>query len=265
MGKSAGPAPDYKGFAEQQQASSQQNVQRQLEANRPNINTPFAQQSWSRGLDGEWTLNSGLNGGLGQAAFALGNQAGATLSQPLDPSLFGPVQTGDAAREQAISGAYNQAQARLDPMFARREEALGAKLAAQGLNPNSQAYRSAMGQFGTERNDAYNAALSSAIGQGTQAGAATFQQNLAAQQQGLANALRARNQPLADLQALQGFTTQMPGFNQAGMAEATQYLPAAMAFGNYNLQDAASQNQMWGSLLGGIGNLAGGIGGFWGK
>lgn len=250
--KSAGSAPNYQDAAQQQAQSSQQNVSAQTLQNRPDISTPFSTQTWTTGPDGRPVLSQGLSGGLGTASASLSGQAGQSLANPLDSSLFGPVQTGDQARDQAITGAYNQATSRLNPQFAQQRQLLSSQLAGQGLDPNSQAYRNAMQQFGQQENDAYSSAMNNAIGQGTAAGQATFNENLAAQQQNIANALRQRETPLAELGQLQGLSSQQPSFNAAGVADTTQYLPASIATGNYNLQNQEQQNQVLGDLLGGL-------------
>ena len=262
MGKSAGKAPDYAGAAQQQAGASQANVNTQTQQNRPNINTPFATQTWTTGPDGTPQLSTGLAGGLGAGASALESQFGEANAQPMDPSLFGGVQGGDAARDQTITGAYNQAKSRLDPQFAQQGQSLQAQLAAQGLDPNSEAARNAMGNFSRQENDAYGSAMNSAIGQGTQAGQAIFGQNLQAHQQALSDALAQRSAPLQSLQALSGLGQSMPQFNQAGLAEAPQYLSAAMGLGNYNLANQQMINQGWGDALGALGGLMGGAGQF---
>src|ERR1051325_6100685 len=121
MGKGAGPAPDYKGAAQQQAQSSQQAIGAQTAANRPNQSTPFANEEWTQGPDGQWQRSLGFSGGLGAGAASLGNEAGAALGTSLDPSLFGGVGSGDDARNQAIGAAYGQATSRLDPQWAQRE------------------------------------------------------------------------------------------------------------------------------------------------
>src|SRR5262249_32355045 len=116
----------------------------------------------------------------------------------------------------------------------------------------------ASGNFDRDRNDAIQGALASAISQGTAAGQSALQGNIASSQANIANALTQRNAPLQSLGMLQGLMS-TPQFAQAGMADPAQYLNAMMAQGNLNLQDAQSQNQMWGSALSG---LLGGIGSF---
>lgn len=256
MGKSAGKAPDYQGAAQQQADSSASNVNAQTMANRPDVMGPFAQQQWTQGPNGQWTLNAGLSGGLGSAAGSLGNQlADATSSGP-NPMLFNPVAGGDAARNQAIDSAYGQAASRLNPQWQQRSESMEAQLANQGLNPNSQAYRNSMQQFGQQRNDAYGSALNAAIGQGTEAGNQVFQNNAMSHQMAIADALTQRSAPLQQLGMLHGLTA-TPQFSQANMADPTQHLGAAQATGDWNAQNAQMQNQLWGSALGGLMGAAG--------
>jgi hypothetical protein len=238
----APPAPNYTGIAQQQS-----------QANRPDITTPFGQQTWTTGPDGKPHMQTGFTGGLGEAASGLQQQAG-DLGQAMDWNQFGHLDDGSAAREQAITSAYNQSTRRLDPQWQQRESATRAQLANQGLDPGSEAARGAMTDFGNQRNDAYGSAMASAIGQGTAAQQATFGQNMAARQQASAVALRRRGQPIEELGQLQGFL-QMPGFAQDNSS-----LAAAIAQGNYGLQAAGQNNQMWGDIIGGAGQLAGSAG-----
>ena len=258
--KSAPPPPNYQQASQDQAASSQANVSAQTLANRPNINTPFATQSWTTGPDGTPQLTTGLAGGLGAGAAALQNQFGAANANPLDSSLFAPVAGGDAARNQAIESAWNQSTSRLNPMWDQRESQQRAQLAAQGLDPNGEAARNASGALGRDRNDAYTSALNSAIGQGTQAGQAVFGQNMASHQQALSDALAQRNAPLQSIGALQGLATGMPQFNQAGLADPTQSLAAAMGLGNYNIGNTQMQNDVAASAMQGIMGLLGSAG-----
>lgn len=255
--KSAPPPPDYSAAAGEQAQSSQQNVNAQTQQNRPNINTPFATQTWTTGPDGTPQMTTGLAGGLGAGAAALQQQFGAANANPMDASLFAPVAGGDAAREQAINAAWGQSTSRLNPMWDQRENAMKAQLAAQGLDPNGEAARNATGALSRDRNDAYTSALNSAIGQGTQAGQAVFGQNMASHQQALSDALAQRNAPLQSLGQLQGFTTGLPQFNQAGLADPMQSLAAAMGTGNYNLGNQQMQNEATNSWIQGLTSILG--------
>lgn len=255
MGKSAGAAPNFQGLAGQQGQDSQTNVNTQTQQNRPDINTPFGTQSWTTGPDGQPVLNSGFSGPLAGGAAGAAQQAGDALSNPLDPSLFGPVMDGNAAREQAINASYGASTSRLDPRFEQGENRLRSRLMAQGLDPNSEAGRTANDQFGRDKNDAYGQAMNQAILAGDQASNTVFGQNLASHQQQLSDALRRRGQPLQDVLALSGLSNQMPGFNTAGQAQTAPWLQAGMAQGDYNLQNARDQNNMWGSIAGSLGGL----------
>jgi len=223
------------------------------------------QQSWTTGPDGRPQMSTGFSGALGGGATATTNQAGQALSQGLDASLFAPIQSGDAARNQAVEGAFGQSMSRLNPMLEQRETQMRARLANQGLDPNSQAARTATTNFGRERNDAIQSALASAIAQGTEAGNTALMGNIASSGANIQNQLTQRRAPLQDLGMLQGLLS-TPQFALAGAADPTQYLGAAGAQGNYQLQNAQQQNQMWGDFLGGLlgaGGMA--AGGFLGR
>jgi len=246
MGQQAPRPPDFLGLAREQ-------AQQTTAANRPDITTPFGTQTWEQTPGGGWTMQTGFGGPLAGAALQVGGQAAAALGQPLDLSGLPGLGTGEQARQQAIEAAYGQAASRLDPMWARREEALRTQLLGQGLDPTSEAYRGAMGELGTQRTDAYQTALNAAIGQGTAAGQALFGQNLTARQQALAEALRGRAQPLEELAQLQGFLA-MPGVQQT---QGAQLLPAGIAQSNADIARWQSQQQMLADTIGG-GAQAGG-------
>lgn len=257
--KSAPPPPDYQGAAQTEAQASQQNVAAQTQANRPDINTPFGQQQWQQGPDGQWHMQTGFSGGLGALAGNLTGQATDAMSKPFDPNSFGPIGNGDQARNQAINGAYSQATSRLDPMFQQEEQQLDTKLANQGLDPTTAAAQTMRGNFARTKNDAYSSAMNGAIAQGTAAGDSVFRNNAMANQLAIANALRGRTQAMGDLQGMQGLLS-MPGFNAAGMAQSPNYLSAAVAGGNYGLANAEMQNQLMGSMFGAGGGALGSLG-----
>jgi hypothetical protein len=90
--------------------------------------------------DGTWTQNTSFNPTLHGRTTAA-KQPGGGLARQAHPN-------GSAARDQAIQGAYSQAKSRLDPRFEQEGNQLASQLAAQGLDPNSQAYRTAMENYG---------------------------------------------------------------------------------------------------------------------
>lgn len=232
MGQNAPPMPNFQGAAQQQANASQANVGAQTAANRPDITTPFGGQSWQQGPNGQWTMQTGFGGPLGQGAAALGQQAADNYSRPFSLAGIPGLTSGQEARDQAINAAMGQATSRLDPQWQQREEGMRTQLLNQGLTPGSEAYDRAMANLGRERNDAYTSAMNAAIGQGTQAGQALFGQSLAGRQQGVNEAGMQYGMPLSQMQGLQSLL-QMPGFNAAGVAETPQLLPAEIAQGNF--------------------------------
>ncbi len=221
MGKGA-EAPDYKVL----QDNINNGANQQTAANRPTINTPWAQQSWAKDAQGNWTQNNSLQGGGAQAAAGLTNQLG-LLGQPMDWNQFGKVGSGDDARNQAITSAWDQSRSRLDPMWDQREEKNRTRLLNQGLSADSGASRNFMSDFGRDRNDAYSSAMSGAIAQGTSAGDSAFRNNMMSQQNAISNALRQRQQPMDEMRSLQGF------LNPTGFNQDNSTLAAAMGSAGY--------------------------------
>lgn len=225
--KGSAPPTDFGQAAAAQGAAGQAATAQQTQANRPDQQGVLGGIKWKQNPDGSWTQTTSLAPGLQGASNNLQNQI----------ANQGPLDNGSAAREQAISGAYNQAVSRLNPQFAQSDQQMASTLANQGLDPNSQAYRTAMQRYGEQKNDAYNQALYSAIGQGTAAQQATFNENLAAQ-----------NNPYQQLGQLQGFANGQPGFGAAGQAQPTPYLQAAEAAAGM-LDKTNAQNSQNGSDL----------------
>jgi hypothetical protein len=224
-------APDFSGAAADDYQSRVNATNAQTQQNRPNQSGPFASTTWD--ATGQHT---GFNGALGGAASSLMDQAAANYGSPM--------MTGDQARDQAINAAYGQATSRLNPQWDQRESQTKTQLLNQGLDPQSEAYVTALRNFGQDRNDAYSSAMNGAIGQGTQAGSAVFGQNMAAM-----------NNPLQQLQAMQGLTGQ-PGFTAAGNAGGTNTFGAAQAQGDWDNGQYQAKQQFAGDVLGGATGLA---------
>ncbi len=240
-GKKGGPPklPDLYGAAEAQGRSSQDAINAQTAANRPNISTPFANQQWQRGPDGQWNMSNSLAGGLGDASGAIQNQ----IARQAGTS----IPTGEEGRRAASDAVYQQYQSRLDPQWNQREDALRSQLINQGLDPSSAASSRASGDFNRARNDAYGGAMRDAAVTGMGQQALNFQQDV-----------QGRQLPFQQLQGLQGLT-QMPGFNAAGAWQPTNYLGAGLGMGSLGAQQyQASQNKK-GNTFGGLGQLGGAI------
>lgn len=260
MGSGIPPPSDYTGAAQRTSDANQQAVNQQTAANRPNQSNPFSTRTWSQGPDGQWTDQTTLSGPLSGLNNSLQQQASQAMGTPFSLSGLPELTDGAAAREQAINAAYGSATSRLDPAFQQQEEQIRTRLQQQGLAPGSEAYERELSSFGRTRNDAYNQALSSAIGQGTSAGQALFGQSLATRQNALAEALRQRGQAFGELQGLQGLTQQQ-GFMGAGLWQTPDYMSAMGMRDQYNLQKQQINQQLLGEILGATAQAGGAIGG----
>lgn len=244
--KNSKPPPDFRAAAEQTAA-----------ANRPNQTNAFGSTNqWTIGPDGRPQLTQGFGGELGDASTALQGQAGANMADPFDFSSLGTLGTGDEARQQATDAAYSQATSRLDPRFAKEEDALRTRLINQGLDPDSEAAKGALGDFGLQKNDAYGSAMNSAIMQGQAAGDSVFRNNLAARGQAISEMLKERGMPLEELLQMRGLLDQ-PGF-QAG----PNYLAALGLQSNYDQNQLDRNREQMNDTLGGIMSLLGSTTGF---
>lgn len=278
MSSSAPAPPDYKGAAQTQADQSQQLAAGQTQANRPNQVNPWGSSSWSQGPDGQWTQTTSLNA-AGQSALdaqqrqqaqasqfgtSLLGQAQNSLSTPFDISGAPKVGNGQDARVAASNAMYGQATSRLDPQWKQAQAAQQAQLAAQGIDPGSEAGKNASDQLSRQQNDAYNQANFSAIQMGGNAAQQQQGMEMAAQQNYIANLLRQRQEPLQEYQALMGgqqvSAPQFAGFNAASIGQGANLLGAAQMAGQYGMDASNQGNQFWGSALGPLGSLAGGIG-----
>jgi hypothetical protein len=236
-GKGTPDVPDFMGAANAQANASRALTNEQTAANRPNQTGPFGSSTWSQGPDGQWSQNTSLNPALQGAASGYQDQMAAQAGMPLPD--------GSAARDQAISAAYGQASSRLDPQWSSRATALESSLANKGLTPGSEAYSASQRDFNLGRNDAYSSAMNGAIGQGTAAGNAIFQQGV-----------QSRQLPAQMLAQLQGLSGQ-PGFATAGVGQTPNLLGALGQQYGGELQQYGIDQAGKNSLMGGLSGLGG--------
>lgn len=257
--------PDYAGAAQQTAQGNIEAARAAAAANRVNQYTPYGSLTYSQvpgGGPDNWQSNINLSP-TGQALLDQSNQTalglgslqnqslgrvGESLSKPFDYSSVNDVR-------DASYGAYT---ARLDPQWNQRQAALENQLSNQGIQRGSEAYSNAMRDFDTGRNDAYQQAIQGSISTMPQ----TYQ---------MAQALR--SQPLNELNALRtGSQVQNPQFQTAPQQATTSgpnYLGAAQAGYQANLDasnaSTGASNSMMGGLFGlgsGIFGAAGNAGGF---
>jgi hypothetical protein len=154
----------------------------------------------------------------------------------------GPIQTGVSSDfptliKQAQDAAYNQQTQYLDPQFKQGRQQLVQALADQGLQPGTEAYDRATGDFDRQQQQAYQSAQNSAVAAGNAQEQSLFGQSLGAGQ--FAN--QAQQQRFGQNVAQGQFTNQAQGqmfgqgfnladlYNQAVTGAAGQNINAEQA------------------------------------
>lgn len=125
----------------------------------------------------------------------------------LDMTGLGGIIASDPKERKRIEDAmYAKSTSRLDPQFAEDQRKLGLKLVQSGFDPTSQAYSSAMEQFGRTRNDAYSGARNDAVEFGGTEAQRQLQMQIEARknalgerQAGVSSIRDSRNQRLGEL------------------------------------------------------------------
>ena len=142
-----------------------------------------------------------------------------------DGALMPTVEALSAAGAKASDAVYKQYASRLDPQWKQREDDARARLAAQGISENSDAFRREMDNLGRDRNDAYTQAAYQAQQAGSQE-----------QSRLLDLSLRARGQNAAETATAGNF------YNASQDQRYNQALSLAELFNTANQQDF-SQDQ----------------------
>lgn len=175
---------------------------------------------------------SQINATAAQAAFAAAQQAAG-----MDLSALPAMPTASDADKQRVEQAlYAQAMSRLDPMWQQRQADLQTQLANQGITLGSGAFDTSVGQFGRDRNDAYNAALYSAIIGGGAEQTRLFNLGMDARKEGFAEQSKVADVNVANTQSA----------NQVAMANAANATQVAIANANRELEaaKATAQNKL---------------------
>jgi hypothetical protein len=136
---------------------------------------------------------------------------------------------------------------RLNPQFARDEEALRTRLANSGIRAGSDAWNAEMQRMGQTRNDALDQLV------------------LGGRQQSINEILTERNQPLNEISALMsGSQVSQPNFTNTPQTQVGGVDYAGMVANNYNAQNdqykaqVSQNNAMMGGLFGLGGTVTGG-------
>jgi len=294
-------APNPAALAAAQGAANAETARLQGRMNRMDTYTPFGSVTYSDLGDDRYSITQTLSpeqqglydqnvaigkGMLGLAQGAIGNfptdaftlEGAPAYQTGIDYSGLEAIPgAGDfgAASQAASDAAFNRVMNRLNPQFDQQREALQTQLANQGIALGSEAYTTAMDDFGRRRSDAGIAAGYDAIAageamrqglfanalqtRGQQLGERTFDMNAInqARQNYLNEQVMSRNQQINELAALlqgQGAIqspTMMTG-PQTGVAPTDVTGAYSLAAGI----DANNYNQQMGMQQAGIGALA---------
>lgn len=210
----------------------------QITGTDPQTGAPIYSESTTLSPEQQALYNSNTSNQLNQSGFA-GNALDSARS------AYKPLSVADTQGTQ--DALYHQNTMYLDPQFAREQQGLDAKLAAQGITPGSEAYKNATAQFGETKNQAYDSARTSAITGATQQRGQNIQQDIALQ-----------NQPLNYYNSLmsgsQGTVPQFSGANP-GQAAPTDVAGNVNSAYQGNVANASAQNAAANSTTSTIGSL----------
>lgn len=165
----------------------------------------------------------GASAGAGQAAIDLANMTAL-------PTV------SDETRQRVEQALYERAKSRLDPMWQQQQDAMQTNLANQGITLGSKAYDTSVGQFGRDRNDAYETALRDAIVGGGQEQSRLFDLALKPRQQEFAERSKQADVSMSNAS----------NSTNASIASAANATQAAIANAQMNLaaQNANNQNAL---------------------
>ena len=169
-------------------------------------------------------------------------QIGVDQSQRIGSLLGSPINLNNDAVESRLMDLGTR---RLNPQFARDEEALRTRLINSGIRQGSEAWNAEMGQFDQRRNDAMNQLLLSGRGQA------------------INEILTERNQPINEVSALMsGSQVQQPSFTNAPQGQVAGVDYTGLVRDKYNADMAAfnARNASRNSLFGNIGSTVGTLG-----
>lgn len=210
-GVGSGYFADLTGAARETAAGNLANAQAATQANRTNTTGPTGTSNWTKDANGNWTQTNSLSAPLqGIANSAQTNLANAQQNPLSVGSLqYGYNNAGDITgstnnnsnsisanlsgntgklstsagdpnliNQQVTDALYKQQTKYLDPQFQQQQSDLDNKLANQGITRGSEAWNREMLNAGNQKQQAYDNARNSAIGQGVSAAQGMFGMNL---------------------------------------------------------------------------------------
>lgn len=186
-GKSdAPPPPDYAGAANATAAGNLEASKYATKANRADQYTPYGSSTWQNIGDDRWAQSINLTP-EGQALLDQQNKTSANLSGLQDTAFQGVKAQQAAGWNDAnlVQSPFNPGETaqdaimrRMQPQLARSRASAETRLANQGIQQGSEAWKNAQSDIGMQENDAY----SQAALQGIQTGQQARQQGIQEQQ-----------------------------------------------------------------------------------
>lgn len=257
-GGDAPAAPDPAATAAAQGQMNEATARLQASLNRPNQYTPYGNLIWTQNSPNHWSSRIQLSPEMQKlfnqnmaVSLGLGGATRESLADVNRAIKSNAPMYSDQYRDRMEDAYYNRETSRLDPRFAESRRALESSLINQGINRGTNAWNTAIDEFGRDRNDAYSQAMQNAILQGR--GEAQADSDLKWKQ---------RSNLLNELNALRtGQQVQQPQFNQNTNATQVATTPYAQSVYNSYQGNLAGYNagvSTGNSLLSGLATLGAG-------
>lgn len=195
----------------------------------------------------------------GTLATGMLDRAGQSLGAPMPKSSYSWNDL-NTARQQVQDALYHRETSYLDPQYKQSGEALDSKLANSGIVQGSDAWKSAMQNYGMDRSRDYGAARDSSIINSS----GEMKANADAAGVQLSQALALRNEPLNEYNALKaGSQVNIPQFGNAQNPTMANTDVGQNYWNAYNgrLNGYNGGQQSSNAMLGGLMNLGGTLGG----
>lgn len=154
---------------------------------------------------------------------------------------------GIPSSQGAFDQAYNYASANLEPRFDRSRSALESRLRNQGLDPTSEAYKSASNDLALQQNEARNSLVTGLQGQMFNQGMQARQQQMGELMPGMQFGMGTMNPNYVNAPGVGVQNVDVAGLNQAAYGQQQQAYQQQMAQRNAMLGGLAS---IGGSILG---------------
>lgn len=259
MGKSsAPPPPDYAAAAQQTAQGNLEAARYATTANRANQYTPYGSLTWNDLGNDRWEQRINLTP-EGQALLDQGNKTSQNLANLQDTSSarVAAQQAAGWGDDKLVQSPFNPGETaqdaimrRMQPQLDRSRNSAETRLANQGIQQGSEAWRNAQDDIGRQENDAYSQAALQGISTGQQA-----------RQQGIQEQQYFNTRDLNALNALRtGSQVTNPtfgGYAQQATTQGADMMGAANAQYNAELAGVNAKNAGIGNLTSGLFSLGG--------